>query len=69
MNQSANVERVCKAHKVVHSVTRNRLKNRSVHKLLYLYVNLRLLNKCEKELNDFLEDALSEELGVGQVFE
>ena len=69
VNQSANVERVCKAHKVVHSVTCNRLKNQSVHKLLYLYANLRLLNKCEKELNDFLEDALREELGEGQVFE
>ena len=65
VNQSANLERVFKAHKVVHLVTCNRLKNKSVHTLLYLYVNLRMLKKCEKELSNFLEDALNEEIGKG----
>lgn len=49
VNQSANVERVCKAHKAVHSVTQNRLTNKNVHILLYLYVNLRLFNQCDEE--------------------
>ena len=65
VNQSENIKCVCKSHKVVQSVTHNRLKNKSVHTLLYLYVNLRLLNKCEKELNDFLEDAHNEEICKG----
>ena len=66
VNQSANVKHVCKAHKTVHLVTHNRLKNKSVHTLLYLYMNLRLLNKCKKELINILKDTLNEEIGKGK---
>ena len=41
--------RLCKAHKVVHTKVRNRLKNKTVHELLYCYVNLRLIKKIEDE--------------------
>jgi hAT family C-terminal dimerisation region len=44
--QSADVERVCKAHKVVHTKVRNRLGNRKVNELLYCYVNLRMIMKA-----------------------
>jgi hypothetical protein len=47
--QSADVERVCKAHKVVHTKVRNRLNNKTVHQLLYCYVNLRLIKKIQDE--------------------
>jgi hypothetical protein len=56
--QSADVERVCKAHKVIHTKARNRLHTRTVQMLLFTYVNLRLLNKCTEELGDFITDAL-----------
>ena len=56
--QSADVERVCKTHKLIHTKNRNRLKNISVHMLLYCYVNLRLLNKCTDELGDFLTQCI-----------
>ena len=62
VSQSANVERVCKAHKVVHSLSRNRLKNETVHKLLYLYVNLRLIKKCKDGVCKFLEDVVEADL-------
>ena len=45
--QSADVEQSCKAHGLIHTQVRNRLKNKTVQKLLYLYVNLRLLKKME----------------------
>jgi len=61
--QSADVERVCKAHKVVHTKARNRLRNKLVHTLLFTYVNLRLINKVKTELGDFLMQALENELG------
>ena len=57
--QSADVERSCKAHKVIHTKARNRLKNRNVFMLLYTYLNLRLVNKVKDELQDFLEQALA----------
>jgi hypothetical protein len=47
--QSADVERVCKAHKVVHTKVRNRLNNKTVHELLYCYVNLRLMKKIQED--------------------
>ena len=43
--QSANVERVCKVHGVVHTKSRNRLTLPRVIKLIFCYVNLRLLQK------------------------
>jgi hypothetical protein len=65
--QSADVERVCKVHKIVHTKVRNRLKNANVVKLLYCYVNLRLLKSLEVDHavrtdNDVLEDFLSQAL-------
>jgi len=54
--QSASVERVCKAEGVIHTETRSRLSNVTVQMLLYLYVNLRLLNKLTSELGDFFTD-------------
>jgi hypothetical protein len=50
--QSADVERVYKAHKVVHTKVRNRIKNKNVHQLLYCYVNLRLLKRIQDEKDD-----------------
>jgi hypothetical protein len=39
--QTGDAECVCKAHKNIHSkVHRNHLKNDTVHKLLYCYINL-----------------------------
>ena len=47
--QSADVERACKAHKIVHSKIRNRLTNDKVNKLLCCCVNLRLLSRCSTD--------------------
>jgi hypothetical protein len=47
--ESVDVERVCKAHKVVHTKVRNRLNNKTHHELLYCYVNLRLIKKIQDE--------------------
>ena len=55
--QSADVERVCKAHKVIHTKARNRLLTKTVQMLLYTYCNLRLLD-ASPELGDFLVDAM-----------
>ena len=41
--QSADVERMCEAHTIIHTKTRNRLQHVRVKKLLYCYINLRLL--------------------------
>merc|ERR1711965_804160 len=51
--QSADVERVCKAHNVIHTKSRNLLANKTVQMLLFAYCNLRLLKMCP-ELGDFL---------------
>ena len=56
--QSASVERVCKAEGVIHTEMRSRLSNVTVQMLLYLYVNLRLLNKLTSETGDFFTDAM-----------
>ena len=62
--QSADVERVCKVHKLVHTKARNRLKNLNVCRLLFCYVNLRLLKSLEKpgsiDNNNDMEDFLSQ---------
>ena len=55
--QSANVERVCKVHGVVHTKSRNRLTLSRVIKLIFCDVNLRLLQKEKTKLVEFLEDA------------
>jgi hypothetical protein len=67
--QSANVERVCKAHGVVHSKTRNRLKLKNVQMLLFCYVNLRLLKKDKTSIVEFLESAIQEEMENEEVVE
>jgi hypothetical protein len=68
--QSADVERCCKVHKIVHSRPRNRLKNKNVVDLVYCYVNLRLLKRLDQEgtnlddnddLEEFLADAILQE--------
>ena len=63
--QSADVERTCKVHKLVHTKARNRLSNATVTQLVYCYVNLRLVKKMETEekgksfdADDDLEDFL-----------
>jgi hypothetical protein len=64
--QSADVERVCKVHKLVHTKSRNRLKNANVYKLLFCYVNLRLLKSLDLEHDDKemdKEDVLEDFLG------
>ena len=64
--QSADVERVCKAHKIVHSKVRNRLTDKNVKMLLYCYVNQRLIKKMELQnkgknfdSSDVMEDFLA----------
>jgi hypothetical protein len=56
--QSASVERVCKAHAIIHTKARNRLNSTTTQMLLYCYVNLRMMNKCKPKLDKFLVDAL-----------
>jgi len=56
--QSASVERVCRAEGVIHTEMRSRLSNVTVQMLLYLYVNLRLLNTLTSEMGDFFTDAM-----------
>jgi len=56
--QSASVERVCKAEGVIHTEMRSRLSNVTVQILLYLYVNLRFLNKLTSEMGNFLTDVM-----------
>jgi len=69
--QSADVERLCKAHKLIHTTMRNRLKNATVLQLIYCYINLRLLNNQDNSNTNmyttvdapvavFLEQAISE---------
>ena len=52
---------MCKVHGVVHTKARNRLALPRVIKLIFCYVNLRLLQKEKTKLVKFLEDALSVE--------
>jgi len=52
--QSASVERVCRAETVIHTEMRSRLSNVTVQMLLYLDVNLRLLNKLTSEMDVYI---------------
>jgi len=68
--QSADVERLCKAQKVIHTTVRDRLKNATVLKLVYCYINLHLLKSNECKSNDpddsmvnFLEQSILDHLG------
>ena len=64
--QSADVERSCKVHKIIHSKSRNRLNNKNVAMLMACYVNLRLLKSLEGgknidghgDLESFLDNAI-----------
>jgi hypothetical protein len=63
--QTGDMKRVCEAHKIIlHSKVRNRLKNDTVHKLYYCYINLWLRKKLEQhgkfDMGDILEDFLSQ---------
>jgi len=49
--QIASVERVCKAEGVI-------ITEETVHMLLYLYVNLRLMNKLTIEMGNLFTDAM-----------
>jgi hypothetical protein len=67
--QSADVERVCKVHKLIHNKIRNRPANDSVYMLLYFYVNLRILKRLDmiavedtaSHLEGFLAEALDDD--------
>ena len=52
--QSADVERMCRAHIIIHTKTCNRLQHVRVKKLLYCYINLRFIEKSNSDPDDFL---------------
>ena len=56
--QSASVERVSKAERVIHSEKRSRLSDVTVQMLLYLYFKLRLVNKLTSEMGNIFTDAM-----------
>jgi hypothetical protein len=66
--QSADVERSCKVHKIIHTKSRNRLQNKTVRNLIFDYVNLRLLSRVKNEeeakasmaVSDFLSNAFDD---------
>ena len=55
--ESADVERVCKANGLIHSKSRNRLRHSNVQKLLFCYVNLRLIKSQYGKDEDFLDQS------------
>lgn len=57
-DQSANVERVCKTHKVIYMEARNNMHFETVQRLIFTYVDLRLIRKCEETLVIFYGNAL-----------
>ena len=52
--QSADVERMYKAHNIIHTKSRNMLQHERVKKLLYCYINLRIAKDERSEADDFL---------------
>ena len=52
--QSADVERMCKAHSIIHTKSHNRLQHVQVKKLLYCYINLSFIEKSNSDPDDFL---------------
>jgi hypothetical protein len=70
--QSADVERCCKANKVIHTKVRNRLGEDNVKMLVYCYINLRLLKQNEEtgggsfDPTDDLEDVFVEAILTGE---
>jgi hAT family C-terminal dimerisation region len=70
--QSADVERVCKVHKLNHTKIQNRLANDTVYMLLYCYVNLCILKRLDITVEDnashlegFLAEALDDDHDSG----
>jgi hypothetical protein len=63
--QSTNQERVCKAHDVIHTKTRNRLVNKLVQMLLFCYINFLLSRKDNSIVAKFLVSAINDELDEG----
>lgn len=57
--QSANVDLVCKAHKIIHTKAHYSLHTKTVHILLFLYINIRLLKKCSDDYAEFLTQYLN----------
>mmetsp|Transcript_2871 Transcript_2871/g.10321 ORF Transcript_2871/g.10321 Transcript_2871/m.10321 type:complete len:132 (+) Transcript_2871:410-805(+) len=59
------VERSVKVQKLIHSKVRNRLLHEKVRKLVYIYMNARILNKFPPELyalEDMLEENTADEV-------
>ena len=65
---SADVERACKAHKIVITTTRNRLKDMNTIMLVYCYYNMRLLSKAEEDgaITLYESDSSEEEYDEGE---
>ena len=55
--ESADLEWVCKANGLIHSKLRNRLRHSNVQKLLFYYVNLRLIKSQDGKDEDFLDQS------------
>ncbi len=60
---ACSVERVNKAHKLIHTTVRSRLGNSVVRMLLYSYVNMRLLKRDVDPFVPMIESAIMEEDG------
>lgn len=59
---SAVVERMNSMHKLIQTKTRSALKHDRVIKLLFCYVNMRLVDEVDVELLDMVEEALIDEI-------
>ena len=59
---AAVVERMNSMHKLIQSKTRAALKHERVVRLLYCYVNMRLLDNVDTELLNMVEEALLDEI-------
>jgi hypothetical protein len=55
--------------KVVHTKVRNRLNNKTVHQLLYCYVNLRLIKKIQDEKDQIASTRVNTDNGWEDFFE
>lgn len=53
---SAGVERAYSSHKVIRSKSRNRLKNPDVQKLVFSYINLRILDGVTYDIGNVFND-------------
>ncbi len=62
-SHGCSVERVNKAHKLIHSTVRSRLSNENVAMLIFWYVNMRLLRKDCNPFVSMIESAIVDEDG------